>query len=514
MTTPNEVTGYKAALEGREADIQALAIALAPLVNKLHEEKKAHGGASRETERALAVKQSEMSAAQGELAQLQREVVELSNGYADIQDIKRSNAEILAKMKAGARTGLTPSSKATPDPREWAQIVAGNPGLKQILEGDTKSTGVMTLPWNAPRYYKDVDAVDLTGAPPNEQRHPEWVNTEREPLLLESLIPSFNVTSDTFKIVRQSQDYIVTTECAVAHSSASTYSVTNARGFEIGATVFSGDSETNSAVISSIAYGALPTSVDVITFTGATSFAASVGDRLWSKSAVPTAEAATFPYGEVVYANNSVIIERLGIIIPATLDALSDTPTLQNLLNNHVRNSLLVNSQKQILNGTGSNTEITGLLNISGINTYSWSAGTSGDTRLDALRRAKTTVTVDYFMPEVTLLSPTDKERVELTPGSDGHYVWAQIQGGDGVQRAWGTRVIESHSMATGTALVANLSLACVIGNRAGVQVFLSTEHADFFSRDMVAIKASRRFGLGVMRPNAICKVTFDSAPA
>jgi HK97 family phage major capsid protein len=291
-------------------------------------------------------------------------------------------------------------------------------------------------------------------------------------------------------------------------------SVINARGFEIGATVYSGEDTTNSAVIQSIAYGAIPSAADVITFTGATSFSAAVGVRLWSTSAVPTAEGQNFPYGSVEYANNSVIIERLGIIIPATLDALSDTPTLQNLLNNHVRNSLLVNSQKQILNGSGSNNEITGLLNISGINTYSWSAGTSGDTRLDALRRAKTTVSVDYFMPEVTLLSPTDFERIELTPGSDGHYVWSQIQGSDGMQRAWGTRVLETHSLATGTALIANLSLACIIGNREGVQVHLSTEHDDFFARDMVAIKANRRFGLGVMRPNAICKVTFDSAPS
>jgi hypothetical protein len=162
MTTPNEVTGYKAALEGREADIQALAVALAPLVNKLHDEQKAQGHASRETEKALSAKQSDMAAAQAELAQLRAELVGLSGGAADIADLKRSNAEIIAKMKAGARSGLTPQSKAS-EGRDWAKIVQANPGIKEILRGNTKSTGNITLPWSPPRYRKDVDAVDLAG---------------------------------------------------------------------------------------------------------------------------------------------------------------------------------------------------------------------------------------------------------------------------------------------------------------------------------------------------------------
>lgn len=429
----------------------------------------------------------------------------------ELKSLRAELAEIKSRAKAKARGSV--SSKAD-NPRTWREIVSQNPGFKSLLAGEANKTPMMTLPLD---FFgrKDVDAVNLTGAPPAEQRREPWVEDPDQMLFLESLITSYPVVSDTFKVVTESQDYRISTEATAAVGSGdSSITVVNASGFEVGSTIYVGEDTTNSATISSITQGALSSDADTITLTGTTGFTASKGARVWSTSFVPTAEGKPIPYGALKFAASSVAIERIGVIIPATMEALADNAQLQNLLTNRLRRNLLVESQKQILNGTASNNEIQGLLTASGINTYSWSNGTSGDTKLDALRRAATMCHVDYYVPNVGVLNVNDLEDIELTPGSDGHYVFAQVQSSDGVRRAWGMSIVGSNAIASGTALIGDLRQAVEIGMRQDVQVYASTEHEDFFARDMVALKANRRMGLAVLRADALCKVTFDSAPS
>jgi HK97 family phage major capsid protein len=76
-----------------------------------------------------------------------------------------------------------------------------------------------------------------------------------------------------------------------------------------------------------------------------------------------------------------------------------------------------------------------------------------------------------------------------------------------GTLTLWGVPVITTPLIAAGTALVGDFKQA-ILWAREGVTVTASTEHADFFIKNLVAVLAEGRWAFGVPRPAAFCKVT------
>jgi HK97 family phage major capsid protein len=62
--------------------------------------------------------------------------------------------------------------------------------------------------------------------------------------------------------------------------------------------------------------------------------------------------------------------------------------------------------------------------------------------------------------------------------------------------------------MTAGTALVGAFKTAAQIFRKGGVRVEASNSHADFFVKNLVAIRAEERLALAVYRPAAFGEVT------
>jgi hypothetical protein len=78
----------------------------------------------------------------------------------------------------------------------------------------------------------------------------------------------------------------------------------------------------------------------------------------------------------------------------------------------------------------------------------------------------------------------------------------------------WGLPVAFSPVVPAGTAIVGAFQQGAQVFWRGGIRVEASNSHADFFIRNLVAIRAERRFALCVYRPAAFAKVTnLNSAP-
>jgi HK97 family phage major capsid protein len=68
----------------------------------------------------------------------------------------------------------------------------------------------------------------------------------------------------------------------------------------------------------------------------------------------------------------------------------------------------------------------------------------------------------------------------------------------------WGLPVVPTPAMPQGDFLVGALALAAQIYDRMSPEVLISTEHADFFTKNLVAIRAEARLALTVKRPAAL----------
>jgi len=198
-------------------------------------------------------------------------------------------------------------------------------------------------------------------------------------------------------------------------------------------------------------------------------------------------------------------VKTIAVWIPATNRALSDVAQLRSLIDQDLREDLAEELEDQIADGDGVGENFTGILNTAGILTYAWDTDIFRTTR-----RAKTYLqTTGRVRPTAWLLNPEDWETIELTQDGDNRYYY----GGpiaNGEPRLWGVPVVESEAIPQGTGLLGDFRKA-VLFERERVNIAISTEHSDFFIRNMVAIRAELRATLAVIRPTGFCMVEMES---
>jgi HK97 family phage major capsid protein len=183
--------------------------------------------------------------------------------------------------------------------------------------------------------------------------------------------------------------------------------------------------------------------------------------------------------------------------IPATSRALQDAGQLRTLIDTFLRYGLEEELEDQILTGSGSGENFTGIMNTTGTSTQAY------DTSLIITsRKARTKVmTQGRARPTAWVMNPLDWEDFDLLKdGEDRYYFGGPMA--MGTPRLWGLPVVESEGMTEGFAIVADWRLA-VLWDRMRVSISVSNQHSDFFIRNLVAILAEMRAAFGVLRPAA-----------
>jgi HK97 family phage major capsid protein len=77
----------------------------------------------------------------------------------------------------------------------------------------------------------------------------------------------------------------------------------------------------------------------------------------------------------------------------------------------------------------------------------------------------------------------------------------------DALNSLWGLSVVVTEAQTQNTALVGDFRQA-ILWEREGVNVMVSDQHSDFFTRNLLAILAERRAAFGVLDPEAFCTIT------
>jgi HK97 family phage major capsid protein len=194
-------------------------------------------------------------------------------------------------------------------------------------------------------------------------------------------------------------------------------------------------------------------------------------------------------------------------------NVLSDEPQLRSIIDNELMYGLRLLEDDQILNGDGTGENLEGVLETTGIQTYSWSSGGVGDLKADAIRRAATLSFLAYYEPTGVVMHPNDWEDIELSKDDNGQYLVAVSVALGGQPRLWRIPVVDTPAIAEGTALVGAFGTAAQIYDRETANIRISEQHADFFVRNAIVILAEQRLALAVKRPEAFVEVTFDAAP-
>lgn len=193
----------------------------------------------------------------------------------------------------------------------------------------------------------------------------------------------------------------------------------------------------------------------------------------------------------------------------ASRQVLADHAALQGQIDLTLRSKVLAKLENQLINGTGNNGEILGLIPQSTV--FFSTMPVQSKNNLDLVGEAQASMRRNGYNPSMILVNPMDWFGMTVTKTADDDYLF-----GSPVKPAssalWGSTVVQSSAVPAGTALVIDPAFVTVL-DRQQTDVLISTSHKDYFSRNLVLILSECRAGLEVLDVFSVYKVTLDTDP-
>lgn len=200
--------------------------------------------------------------------------------------------------------------------------------------------------------------------------------------------------------------------------------------------------------------------------------------------------------------------------VTATRQILSDLPQLQSYIDGRLMYGLKLVEENQLLNGGGTGTDLNGIYTQATAYVAPIVPTAAGDlTKIDIIRLAMLQAFLAEFPPTGIVMHPSDWADIELTKTTEGAYLFANPQNGSEA-RLWRLPVVETQAMTIDKFLVGAFKLGAQVFDREDANIMISTEHADYFTRNLVAILAEERLALAVYRPEAFVKGDFSDSLA
>jgi len=244
------------------------------------------------------------------------------------------------------------------------------------------------------------------------------------------------------------------------------------------------------------------TSSNLIQFTKENVFTNNAG----AQYASPARENVTKPESGITFTLANAPVVTLAHWIPVSRQVLDDAPQLQSYVNGRLSYGLKLEEEDQLLNGSGTSGNIAGILSSGNFTAYTRAA--TGDTKIDALRKAITQAALAEYPVDAIVMNPEDWEEIELTKATDGNYIMANPMVMAGPQ-IWGRRVVVTNSITAGTFLAGAFTMGAQIWDRMDAAVQISYEDGDNFKKNMATLLAEERLALTVYRPASFISGSF-----
>jgi HK97 family phage major capsid protein len=231
-------------------------------------------------------------------------------------------------------------------------------------------------------------------------------------------------------------------------------------------------------------------------------------ETVYTNNAAVVPEGALKPQSDIAYELTTVPVKTIAHWLPVSRQVMDDAPQLRGLIDGALRWGLSYVEELQLLLGSGVGDDIHGLMPQATpfVAPFEIVGATPADIILQAIAQAQ-----QAELPATgVVLNTLDWSMMTALKATDGSYLGG---GPFGVQqpRMWGLPVVPTNAMPAGSFLVGNFSQAAKIYDRMSAEVLISQDHADFFVKNMLAVRAESRLAMAVIRPQALVKGTFPA---
>lgn len=236
-----------------------------------------------------------------------------------------------------------------------------------------------------------------------------------------------------------------------------------------------------------------------------------------TNAAAATAEGLDKPESALVFDMVSDPVRKVTTFLPISDEMLEDVEQARSYVDGRLEIFVQLTEEDQLLNGSGIAPNLLGLLNRSGLQADVL-RGT--ESRADAVHRQITQIrALGFLEPDGIVFHPNDWEEAALEKDANGQYYgggpFSGAYGGGGGTASeapnrtyWGLRPVITPAKAENSTLVGAFATGAQIFRRKGITIEASNSHADFFRKDLTALRAVERLALAVYRPQAFGLVT------
>jgi HK97 family phage major capsid protein len=237
-----------------------------------------------------------------------------------------------------------------------------------------------------------------------------------------------------------------------------------------------------------------------------------------TNAAAATLEADPKPESTIILALVNEAVRKIATFLPVSDEMLEDVAQARSYLDSRLRLFVQHTMEAQLLNGTGTAPQIRGLLNRTGVQTVTTVTPLTAAKIIEAIYDAITLLrTVAFLEPDAVVVNPTNWAMVRKEKDLNGQYygggpfIGPYGVGGIAADNIWTLPVVVTGACPAGTALVGAFRAAAQVFLKSGLTVEASNSHADFFQKDLTAIRAEQRAALAVYRPNGFVKITLTA---
>ncbi len=242
----------------------------------------------------------------------------------------------------------------------------------------------------------------------------------------------------------------------------------------------------------------IPTNGGSVEFTRELSF---------TNNAAPQGGNSPFEHEGVAKAESSITYEQVDEKVPtiahfvkASKQILGDVPMLRNTVDARLLYGLEIKLEDQILNGTGSGANMSGLTKSGN---YTAFTPTSGETAIDSINRALAALETAEADPDVVIMHPKDYRAMQrLKASGSGEYLFGAPSGQNSAN-VWNTDIHPTPAMTEGKFLAMDSAQMGVLFFREDASVQVGYVNDDF-TKNLVVLLAELRAVIAVQRPAAV----------
>ena len=223
-------------------------------------------------------------------------------------------------------------------------------------------------------------------------------------------------------------------------------------------------------------------------------------ELLFTNNAAETNEGVTKPETVLTFELVTTPVKTIAHFIKASKQVLDDAAQLQSYIDTRLRYGVDVRVDQQLLNGNGTNPNISGILDTGNATAFT---PLSGENALDSINRAIEKVHSADYAPTAIIMNPADWfaiERLKVNAGTDDRYI---IGAPSSALSAvlWGLPVVVTNACPASTFVVAAFDIAYQQWNRTGTVVEAFAQDDTNVQQNLLTIRAECRKALAVYRP-------------